>query len=103
MNTRVASTIRLFLLRLACGAALVLALALLCRAGGPKNVAGSSYFDPSVAGQPLIWPQGSITYSPDQGDLSPILPNASANNLVATAYSQWTAVPTAALAASSGG
>jgi hypothetical protein len=74
MNTRVASTIRLFLLRLACGAALVLALALLCRAGGPKNVAGSGYFDPSVAGQPLIWPQGSITYFTDQGDLSPILP-----------------------------
>ena len=103
MNTRMASTIRLSLLRLACGAALVLALALLCRAGGPKNVAGSSYFDPSVAGQPLVWPQGTITYFTDLGDLSPILPNASANSFVATAFSQWTAVPTAALAASSGG
>ena len=103
MNNRMASTIRSFLLRLACGAALVLALALLCRAGGPKNVAGNSYFDPSVAGQSLIWPQGTITYFTDQGDLSPILPNASANSFVATAFSQWTAVPTAALAASSGG
>jgi len=103
MNTRTASTIRSFLLRLACGAAVVLASALLCRAGGPKNVAGSSYFDPSVAGQPLVWPQGNVTYFTDQGDLSPILPNASANSTVAAAFSQWTAVPTAALAASSGG
>src|ERR1700739_2009091 len=103
MNARMASTIRLFLLRLACGAALVLASALLCRAGGRKNVAGTSYFDPSVAGQPLVWPQGTITYFTDQGDLSPFLPNASANRFVATAFSQWTAVPTAALAASRGG
>src|ERR1700749_3754935 len=100
MNTRMASTIRSFLLRLACGAAVVLASALLCRGGGPKNVAGTSYFDPSVGGQPVIWPQGTITYFTDQGDLSPILPNASANSFVATAFSQWTAVPTAALAAS---
>jgi len=103
MKTSVASTIRAFLLRLACGAALVLISALLCRAGDPKNVAGTTYFDPSVTGQPLIWPQGTITYFTDQGDLSPILPNGSANNFVATAFSQWTAVPTAALAASRGG
>ncbi|MGB8060972.1 MAG: Ig-like domain-containing protein [Candidatus Sulfotelmatobacter sp.] len=103
MNTRMASTIRSFLLRLACGAAVVFVSALLCRAGGPKNVAGTSYFDSSVAGQPLIWPGGTITYFTDQGDLSPILPNASANSFVATAFSQWASVPTAALAASSGG
>ena len=103
VKTSMASTTRSFLLRLACCTALVLASALLCRAGGPKNVAGSSYFDPSVAGQPLIWPQGNVTYFTDQGDLSPILPNASANSFVATAFSQWTGAPTAALAASSGG
>ena len=103
MKTSVASTTRSFLLRLACSAALVLASTLLCRAGGPKNVAGTSYFDPSVTSQPLIWPQGTVTYFTDQGDLSPILPNASANSFVATAFSQWTSVPTAALAASSGG
>jgi len=103
MKTRMASTSRSFLLRLAWSVALVLASALLCRAGGPKNVAGTSYFDPTVAGQPLAWPQGIITYFTDQGDLSPLLPNASANSFVATAFSQWTAVPTAALAASSGG
>lgn len=103
MSTRMASTIRSFLLRLACSAAVVLVSALLCRAGGPKNVAGTTYFDSSVTGQPLVWPQGTITYFTDQGDLSPILPNASANTFVASAFSQWTAVPTAALAASSGG
>jgi hypothetical protein len=103
MNPRLASTISSFLLRLACGAAVVLASALLCRAGGPKNVAGTSYFDATVTGQPLLWPPGTITYFTDQGDLSPILPNASANSFVATAFSQWSAVPTAALAASSGG
>ena len=103
VKTSMASTIRSFLLRLACCAAVVLISALICRAGGPKNVAGTSYFDPSVTGQPLIWPQGTITYFTDQGDLSPILPNASANSFVASAFSQWTAVPTAALAASHGG
>ncbi|HZC23193.1 MAG TPA: hypothetical protein VE866_07625, partial [Candidatus Binatia bacterium] len=103
MKTSMASTSRPFLLRLACGAALILLSALLCRAGGPKNVAGTSYFDPSVTGQPVIWPQGGITYFTDLGDLSPILPNASATSFVASAFSQWTAVPTAALSASHGG
>ena len=73
------------------------------RAGGPKYVAGVSYFESNTTGQPLVWPQGRITYYTDQGDLSPILPNASANAFVADAFSQWTSVPTAAVAASSAG
>jgi hypothetical protein len=81
----------------------VVAFALLSRAGGPKCVAGTSYFDPTMTGQPLTWPWGSITYYTDQGDISPVLPNAAANNFVAVAFSNWTAVPTAALAATSGG
>jgi hypothetical protein len=56
-----------------------------------------------MTGQPLVWPLGTITYFTDQGNLSPILPNASANSLVANAFSQWTSVPTAAIAATSGG
>jgi hypothetical protein len=103
MKTSMASTSRCFLLRLACCAALILIFTMRGRAGGPKNVAGTGSFDPSVTGQPLVWPQGAITYFTDQGDLSPILPNASANSFVASAFSQWTAVPTAALAASRGG
>jgi hypothetical protein len=103
MTTDMAVTTRLFLLRLAFAAAIVLLFALSSRAGGPKSVAGSSYFDPSTTGQPLVWPQGTITYYTDQGDLSPILPNGAANSFVAGAFSVWTSVPTAAIAASNGG
>jgi len=97
------SAARLFLLRLAAAAAMVLLFTVLSRAGGPKYIAGASYFDPSVTGQPLLWPQGAITYYTDQGDLSPVLLNASANAFVANAFSVWTAVPTAALTITSGG
>ncbi|MGO9085762.1 MAG: IPT/TIG domain-containing protein [Candidatus Sulfotelmatobacter sp.] len=102
MNT-MAFTARAFLLRLAVAVAVVFFFALLSRAGGPSYVAGTSYFDVTATGQPLVWPQGQITYYTDQGDLSPILPNASANAFIADAFSQWTAVPTAALLATSGG
>ena len=103
MKTSMAFTARLFLLRLALVAAIVGLFAVGMRAGGPKCVAGTSYFDSTMTGQPLVWSQGAITYFTDQGDLSPILPNASANSFVANALSVWTAVPTAALAANSGG
>ncbi len=76
---------------------------MLARAGGPKYVAGSSYFNASTMGQPLTWSLGQVNYYTDQGDLSPILPNAAANALVANAFSQWTAVSTAALAATNAG
>src|ERR1700686_5104730 len=103
MINSMALTTRSFLLRLALTATMILCFAMTTRAGGPKLVAGTSYFDPATAGQPLIWPQGLITYYTDQGDLSSYLPNASANALVATAFSQWTAVPTAAVTATRGG
>ncbi|HTW31321.1 MAG TPA: hypothetical protein VMD76_06555, partial [Candidatus Sulfotelmatobacter sp.] len=94
---------RALCVRLGLAVAMVLLCALVVRAAGPANVAGSSYFDSSVMGQPLIWPGGSINYYTDQGDLSPILPNASANSFVASAFAVWTAVPTAAILATSGG
>jgi len=103
MTTSMAFTARSFLLRLALAAGIVLLFVVLSRAGGPKYVAGTSYFDSTMTGQPLVWPQGLITYYTDQGDLSPILPNASANSFVAGALSVWTNVPTAALSATSGG
>ncbi len=102
MNS-MAFTARAFLLRLAVAVAIVFLFAMLSRAGGPEYIAGTSYFDASTTGQPLVWPQGQITYYTDQGDLSPVLPNASANSFVAGAFSQWTAVPTVALAATWGG
>jgi len=103
MTTMMAFSARSFLFRLAAAAAVILLGALLSRAGGPKCVAGTSYYNSTVTGQPLVWPQGLITYYTDQGDLSPILPNASANTFVASAFSVWTSVPTAAITAVSAG
>ncbi len=103
MTNRMAFTTRSFLLRLALAAALVFLFVVGSRAGGPKCVAGTSYFDSTMNGQPLLWPLGTITYYTDQGDLSPLLPNASANSFVAGAFAQWTAVQTAALNVTSGG
>jgi hypothetical protein len=103
MKKRMAFTAHSFLLRLVLSITIVLLFVLSSRAGGPKYIAGSTYFDPAATGQPLVWPQGLITYYTDQGDLSPTLPNASANSFVADAFAQWTSVSTAALAASNAG
>jgi len=66
-------------------------------------VAGASFFDPSTVGSPLIWAQGTLSYYTDQGDLSAVLPGASADTFVANAFSLWTAIPTAALSATHSG
>ena len=94
---------RSFLFRLVSALVIVFFFAMLARAGGPEWVAGSSYFNSGTMGQPITWSMGQVNYYTDQGDLSPILPNASANALVANAFSQWTAVSTAALTASAAG
>ncbi|MGA8430094.1 MAG: IPT/TIG domain-containing protein [Candidatus Sulfotelmatobacter sp.] len=96
-------TTRSLLLRLALALAIVLCCALLSRAGGPEYVAGTTYFTAAVPGQPLVWPRGQILYYTDQGDLSPLLPNATANTFVANAFSIWTSVPTAAIVATNSG
>jgi hypothetical protein len=103
IKIRVGYTGRSFLLRLAWCAAMIFLLAEASRAGGPKNIAGTTYFDPTSMGQALVWPQGLITYYTDQGDLSPILLNGAANRFVANAFAPWTSVLTAAVAATSGG
>lgn len=95
--------VRSLVSRLAIALAIIFFFTVLSRAGGPKYVAGTSYFSSTVAGQPLTWEQGQITYYTDQGDLSPVLDNATANAFVANAFSVWTAVPTAALAVANGG
>jgi hypothetical protein len=95
--------VRSLVSRLALALAIIFFFTLLSRAGGPKYVAGTSYFSATVTGQPLTWAQGQITYYTDQGDLSPVLDNADANTFVANAFIAWTAVPTAALAITSGG
>ena len=104
-STRCTATV--FQLRVALAAVFIVIFTFLftgaARAGGPEYVAGSSYFNSATMGQPIIWSQGQVNYYTDQGDLSPILPNASANALVANSFSQWTSVSIAALTANAAG
>jgi hypothetical protein len=79
-------------------AGLLICSAVTSLAGGPAFIAGSLY-DPGVEGQPLVWANGSVQYFTDEGDLSPILPNAQADVLVATAFSAWTGIAGVALTA----
>jgi hypothetical protein len=102
-SARMPLAVRPFLVRLILAVGIIFLFALLARAGDPKSIAGTSYFDATASGQPLVWPGGVITYYTDQGDLSPILPNATANTFVADVFALWTSVPTAALTISSGG
>ncbi len=94
---------RSFFLRLATALAVVLFFVVVARAGGPEYVAGPSYFNSSMMGQPVTWSLGQVNYYTDQGDLSPILPNTAANSFVANAFSQWTAVSTASLTVNAAG
>ncbi|MGC8549479.1 MAG: IPT/TIG domain-containing protein [Acidobacteriaceae bacterium] len=80
-----------------------LAMTPLAVAGGPRWYAGSAYFDPAVMGQPVVWHNGQVVYYTDQGALSPIVSNAQANAMVATAAAVWSAVNTAAVSITSGG
>lgn len=73
------------------------------RAGGPRWVAGSSYFDPATKGKALVWANGQVTYFTDLGVLSTQVSQVQANTMVATAASVWSAVPTAAVRIQSGG
>jgi hypothetical protein len=72
-------------------------------AGGPHFVAGVSYFDAGTKGIPLTWAQGALSYYTDQGDLSPLLLHAGADAFVADAFSRWTSITTAAVAATLAG
>ncbi len=81
------------------GAALLTTQSQPLRAGGPRRVAGVSYFDPAVQGTPLTWSQGAVSYYTDRGDLSPSLPSAAADAFVADAFSRWTSISTAAVSA----
>src|SRR5712692_3123468 len=75
----------------------------MAHAGGPKYVAGVSYFEPATKGLPLTWTQGSVVYYTDQGDLSQILLGPAADAFVADAFSRWTLVQTAAISSTRGG
>ena len=81
--------------------AVLIAFALPSHAGGPLYVSGRGFT--ANPGTPLTWSGGQISYYTDQGDLSPLLRQADADNLVAGAFSLWSSVPTAALTATRAG
>jgi len=64
-------------------------------AGGPKYVAGTTYFNAAVLGVPLHWAGGQVNYYVDQGPLSSTVTNAQATAMVDAAAALWSAVPTA--------
>lgn len=65
------------------------------RAGGPRYVAGTSYFNPAAAGQPVHWANGQLDYYVDQGPLNSSVANQQATAMVDAAAALWNAVPTA--------
>jgi hypothetical protein len=71
-------------------------------AGGPKYVAGVSYFNPGVKGQPVRWTAGKVVYFVDRGSLGS-LSNTQAVTMVDAAAAIWSAVPTAAVKLTDGG
>ena len=65
------------------------------RAGGPKYIAGPTYFNPTAMGQPIHWAGGQVNYYVDQGPLSSSVSNQQATAMVDAAAALWSAVPTA--------
>lgn len=63
--------------------------------GGPKYIAGTSYFNPAVVGTPVHWAGGQVHYFVDQGPLSGSVNNQEATAMVDAAAAVWSAVPTA--------
>ncbi|HEX5233941.1 MAG TPA: IPT/TIG domain-containing protein [Silvibacterium sp.] len=72
-------------------------------AGGPRYVAGTTYFNPAMTGRPIVWANGQLKYYTDIGSLSASVTQSQANSMVAAAAAVWNAVPTAAVNIFSGG
>ncbi len=81
---------------------LLIALPPALRASGPLFVAGSG-FNAGLAGTPVTWAGGQLSYYTDQGDLSGVLKQSAADAFVADAFARWTSVSTAALSAARAG
>jgi len=64
-------------------------------AGGPRLVAGTTYFSSGVAGTPVHWANGQVDYYVDQGPLSATVSHQQAAAMVDAAAALWGAVPTA--------
>ena len=89
--------------RIACLASFLVLSCAVGLAGGPRNIAGASGYNSGLAGTPITWPNGQVSYYTDQGDLSPQLPNSSADQFVADAFARWTSISSAALRATRAG
>ena len=72
-------------------------------AGGPRWVAGTSYFNAGFAGRPLVWANGVLNYYTDLGSLSATVTQAQANAMIATAAAAWSSIPTSAVAINAAG
>jgi len=64
-------------------------------AGGPRRVAGVSFFDPAVVGQAIHWSGGLVRYYVDQGPLNGSVSNVQATAMVDAAAALWSGVSTA--------
>jgi len=92
-------------------AGLLIALAVLlvlfaaegANAGGPRWVAGSSYFKAPKMGDPVVWANGQVTYYTDLSNLSAEVSQSQANAMVAAAAAVWNGVTTAAVSIQYGG
>lgn len=72
-------------------------------AGGPKYVAGASYFNPAAMGQSVHWAGGRLNYYVDQGPLNGAVSNQQATAMVDAAAALWSAIPTAGVALTDAG
>ena len=64
-------------------------------AGGPRLVAGTTFFNTGLAGTPIHWANGKLNYYVDLGPLSAGVSNQQATAMVDAAAALWNAVPTA--------
>ena len=72
-------------------------------AGGPRWIAGSSYFNASAKGRPVVWAGGQVGYYVDLGNLSASVNQTQAKTMIANAVAVWNAVTTAAVKISAKG
>ncbi len=83
------------IVRIVLPVALVFLMTTVAWAGGPRWVAGSTYFNAGLKGKPIAWKNGQVNYYTDLGDLSATVNQSQANAMIATAASIWSSVPTA--------
>lgn len=66
-------------------------------AGGPRWVAGSSYFNATAKGQPIHWKNGVVSYYLDQGSLGAVAFGYAMPTTVANVAAGWNKIPTTAV------